>query len=79
MAMDNKDVARVKDLSSGELRALIQEAVEQALLELLGDPDQGLSVRDDLHARLRGSLERVRRGERGVAAQEVAKRAGFAW
>lgn len=77
--MDNEDVTRVKDLSSRELRALIQEAVEQVLLDLLGDPDHGLNVREDLHARLRDSLERVRRGERGVAAQEVAKRAGLAW
>ena len=70
---------RVKDLSSEELAALIQEAVVEALLELLGDPDQGLELREDLRERLKHSLKRVRQGERGLAAQEVAKRIGSAW
>ncbi|MFQ5852744.1 MAG: hypothetical protein ACE5JU_19470 [Candidatus Binatia bacterium] len=70
---------KVKDLSSEELKALIQEAVEEVLLELLGDPDQGLELREDLQERLKRSLERVRRGERGIPAEEVVKRIGLTW
>lgn len=70
---------KVKDLSSEELKALIQEAVEEALFEVLGDPDQGLELREELQKRLRHSLERVNRGERGTPAEEVAKRAGLSW
>lgn len=75
--MGKDDATRVKDLSSDELKALIQEAVEQALLELLGDPDQGLVVREAVRERLKDSLERTRRGEHGMPAQDAARRAGL--
>lgn len=70
---------KVKDLSSEELKTLVQEAVEEALLELLGDPDQGLELREEVKERLKRSLERVRQGERGIATEEAAKRAGLSW
>ena len=71
---------KVKDLSSEELKALIHEAVEEALLEWVGDPDQGLELREEIQERLRHSLERIRTGERcGIPAGEVAKRAGLSW
>jgi len=61
---------KVKDLSSVEIKALIQEAVEKALLDLLGDPDQGLKLREGIQERLKHSLERVQKGERGIPAEE---------
>ena len=70
---------KVKDLSSAELKALIQEAVEEALLDLLGDPDQGLELREGIQERLKHSLERGQKGERGIPAEEVAREAGLAW
>lgn len=70
---------RVKDLSLEELKALIQEAVEEALLELFGDPDQGLELRQQVQERLELSLERIQRGEQGIPAEEAAKRAGLSW
>jgi len=57
---------KVKDLSSVELKALIQEAVEKAMLDLLGDPDQGLELREGIQERLKHSLKRVQKGERGI-------------
>jgi hypothetical protein len=69
----------VKDLSREELKALVQEAVEEALLELLGDPDRELELRDEIKKRLRHSLERVQKGEQGISAEAVAKRAGLSW
>lgn len=70
---------RVKDLSSEELKALVQEAVEEALLELLGDPDRGLELKEEVKERLRRSLERAQRGERGIPAEEVARKVGLTW
>ncbi|MCK4391509.1 hypothetical protein KAX17_01210 [Candidatus Bipolaricaulota bacterium] len=70
---------RVKDLPNKELKALVREAVEEALIELLGDPDQGLELREEIQERLRHSLERVEKGERGIPAEEAAKRAGLSW
>ena len=67
---------KVKDLSSVELKALIQEAVEKALLDLLGDPDQGLKLREGIQERLKHSLKRVQKGERGIPAEEAAWDAG---
>lgn len=61
-----EDTMKVKDLSSVEIKALIQEAVEKALLDLLGDLDQGLKLREGIQERLKHSLERVQKGERGI-------------
>ncbi|MEN3059040.1 MAG: hypothetical protein ABC579_07205, partial [Candidatus Methanosuratincola petrocarbonis] len=60
-------------------KALVQEAVEEALFNLLGDPDQGLELREEIQERLKCSLERVQQGERGVPAEEVARKAGLSW
>jgi len=70
---------KVKELSREELQALIQEAVENAMFELLGDPDQGLDLKEGVKERLMRSLEGAQRGERGTPAEEVAKRAGLNW
>ena len=47
--------------------------------KLLGDPDEGLELRPEVRERLQRSLERVRQGESGIPAEEVAKRAGLVW
>lgn len=69
----------VENLSREELKALIREAVEEALVELFGDPDQGLKLRPEVRKRLQSSLKRVQNGEAGVPAEEAAKRAGLVW
>lgn len=65
---------KVDELSREDLRAIVQEAVEEALLDLLGDPDAGVELREDVRDRLEASLERVRRGERGIPLDDVAAR-----
>jgi len=69
---------KVKDLTSEELKSLIQETVEEAMLELLGDPDRGLRLAEDVKKRLQRSLEHVQQGEQVIPAEEVVKRAGLA-
>lgn len=70
---------KVKDLSREELKALVQEAVEEVMIELLGDPDQGLELRDEVTQRLKSSLERLKQGEEGILAEEAAKKSGLEW
>jgi len=74
-----EDMMKVKDLSKEELKALVHEAVEEALLELLGDPDRGLELREEINERLKRSLARSQQGVHGIAAAEVAEKAGLNW
>ena len=70
---------RVAELMVDEFKQIIEEAMEQKLEEMLGDPDEGLELREEIKARLRHSLEAERRGNRGIPAQEVAAQLGLEW
>jgi hypothetical protein len=56
----------VADLTTSELRSLIEEVVHDQLIELLGDPDNGLELRDEVRQNLADQLVRVAGGEVGV-------------
>jgi len=66
------------DLTMEKLRELIGEVVEEKLLELLGDPDAGLEIRDDVRERLLRSLDALERGEPTVAMEKLAEELGVA-
>ena len=68
---------KVKELSVEQLKALIQEAVEEKLQEILGDPDQGLELREDIKDRLSHSLAASESGEEGIPIGQVAKEMGL--
>ena len=70
---------KVKELSVEQLKALIQEAVEEKLQEILGDPDQGLEVKEDVKERLKHSLATLERGEESIPIGQVAKEIGLEW
>lgn len=70
---------RVAELAVDEFKRLLEETVEQKLLEMFGDPDEGLELREGIKARLGRSLEAQRRGTRGIPAQEVAAQLGLEW
>lgn len=70
---------KVKELSVEQLKALIQEAVEEKFYELLGDPDLGLELKDDIRDRLQNSLIAEKRGEYGVPINQVSKELGIKW
>ena len=53
---------RVADLTIGEFKTLVRESVAESIAELLGDPDEGLLLRDDFAEELRQSLKEVRDG-----------------
>jgi len=68
---------RVEGLLKEELKKLFREAIEEALLEIFGDPDEGLPLRPQTQERLKRSLERIPQGEKGISAEDVAKRVGL--
>lgn len=70
---------KVKDLSVNQFKALIEEVVEEKLQEILGDPDVGFELRDEVKERLRLSLAAVRSGQKGISIEKVASQAGLDW
>ena len=55
---------RIGDLTVHEFKELVRESVIQSIAELLGDPGQGLDLRDDLTEDLQRSLAEVAGGGR---------------
>ncbi len=70
---------KVKELSVEQLKVLIQEAVEEKLQEILGDPDQRLELREDIKERLKHSLAAMEHGETGIPIGQVAREIGLEW
>ncbi len=62
-----------------ELQQVVEKVVEEKLYELIGDPDQGLELRESVKRRLRRTLRDERKGKRSISAQEAAKRLGLRW
>ena len=67
----------VARMTKDELQEVIGSVVEQKLIELFGDPDQGLPVKESLVKRLRRQKAAVARGERGDRLEDVARRLGL--
>jgi hypothetical protein len=70
---------KVKDLTVEQLKSLIQEAIEEKLDELIGDPDLGLELREEVTERLRSSLSAMQGGQKGIPIDEVARQARLDW
>ncbi len=64
-------------VSKEELKELVEAAVEEKLLELLGDPDEGLELRTALRTRLAEQRREVASGERGEAFEDVVRELGL--
>ncbi|HWQ14975.1 MAG TPA: hypothetical protein VNL77_19410 [Roseiflexaceae bacterium] len=61
----------VGEMTSGELRALIEALIDEKLAQRLGDPDEGLQLRDEVRARVVRQREAYAAGERGRALAEL--------
>ena len=70
-------MATVAQMTKDELRELIETIIEQKLLELLGDPDEGLPVREAVYDRLLRQKQAVAGGERGQPFEDVVRRLGL--
>lgn len=70
-------MATVAQMTKDELREMIETIIEQKLLELVGDPDEGLPLRKTIRNRLLRQKEAVAKGERGEPFEEVVQRLGL--
>ncbi len=75
--LDGDDMATVAQMTKKELEEMIGTVVEQKLLELLGDSDEGLQVRQSLRKRLLRQRQAVAKGHRGRPLDKVARKAGL--
>ncbi len=67
----------VAQMSKDELREMIETSVEQKLLELLGDPDEGSVLKKAVRDRLRRQQRAVAAGEYGASLDDVVRRLGL--
>ena len=67
----------IAQMTKEELQELIESIVEQKMLELIGDPDEGLLIREDLLKRLKRQKEQVTTGKRGKLLEDVVKGLGL--
>jgi hypothetical protein len=65
-----KDVT-VADMTAQELRTLIQNALKEALQEVLGDPDADLELKPEFEQRLRQAVNYVASGGRLLSMAEL--------
>jgi len=66
--------SNIAQLTKDEIKELIEETVEQKLIELLGDPDEGLELRKSLRERLLRQRKNVLSGKRGVPIEDAIKK-----
>jgi hypothetical protein len=67
----------VAQMTKSELREMIETIIEQKLLELLGDPDEGFPIRKSVRDRLLRQKQAVAGGERGEPLEDVVRRLGL--
>lgn len=64
-------------MTKKEFAQMLSAVVEQKLVELFGDPDEGLVIKERLRKRLLRQKDAVARGERGEDFATVAKHLGI--
>jgi ribosomal protein L29 len=64
-----KTTSKIKDMSIEDL----EHFIEQKLLELFGDPDSGLTLKDDFKQKIQ---ERLQKQSRKISHKELLKRFG---
>jgi hypothetical protein len=67
----------VAQMTKEELQQIIETSVEAKILELFGDPDEGLVLREAARKRLLKSDAAVKHGERGRPLDEIAMELGL--
>ena len=67
----------VVQVSKQELAQIISNVVEQKLVELFGDPDDGLTMKQNLRKRLLRQKRAVEKGDRGIDLSSFRKHLGL--
>ena len=72
---------KVSELTVEELRELIKTqtyiAMDEALLDFFGDPDEGLEFSEEFASKLMESMEETKKGAKGIPVKEVRKDLGL--
>ena len=63
----------IAQMTKQEFQEMLEATIEQKLLEMLGDPDEGLELRDDIRERLLRQRQAVAEGERGQSLEDVVQ------
>ncbi|MDZ4858569.1 MAG: hypothetical protein SGI88_06265 [Candidatus Hydrogenedentes bacterium] len=69
--------ATVAQRTQEELKSMLSDLIDQKLMEILGDPDEGLVMRKAFRDRLIRQRKAVAKGERGVSSAQVKKHLGI--
>jgi len=67
----------IAQMSKEEFKEMIETSIEQKLLEMLGDPDEGWEIRESVRDRLLRQKEAVATGERGQPFDDVIQQLGL--
>ncbi|MBI1924895.1 hypothetical protein HYR99_11685 [Candidatus Poribacteria bacterium] len=67
----------VAHMTQEELKEMLENLIEQKLLEMLEDPDEGLKIRKPVRDRLLCQRQAVASGERGEPFEDVVRRFGL--
>ena len=67
----------ISNMTRDDLRDLLESVVEQKLVEILGDPDEHSTLRDEVRDRLVQQQQAVANGERGRSCDEVVSNLGL--
>ncbi|RPI58903.1 MAG: hypothetical protein EHM56_00480 [Chloroflexi bacterium] len=74
---ENTIVQMTQDEFKEMLEGVVEETVERKLLEILGDPDEGLEIRSEVRERLLRQSQEVVGGERGRPLEDVVRELGL--
>ena len=76
--MSNNTVAQMTQSELKEmLEVVVETTVEEKLLEILGDPDEGLELREAVRDRLIRQRQAVAEGQYGQSLEDVARDLGL--
>jgi hypothetical protein len=67
----------IAQMSKEEFKEMIEASIEQKLLEMLGDPDEGWEIRESVRDRLLRQKKAVAAGERGQPFDDVIQQLGL--
>jgi len=76
-AVEGEMETTIAQMTKAEFREMLEDIIEQKLLELLGDPDEGLQIRESVRKRLLRQRQAVAMGERGEPFEDVVRRLGL--
>ena len=76
--MTAETIARMTQSEFKEmLETVVETTVERKLLEILGDPDEGLEIRSEVHERLLRQRQEVAGGQTGHLFADVVRQLGL--